>query len=103
MDENELEELLGESPHSARRRAREAYDGIADRHGDAIVIFGAGGLGRKVLAGLREVGIEPLAFVDNNPDLWGKLVEGISVRRPEDAVSDLGDSATFVIAIMRVG
>jgi FkbM family methyltransferase len=103
MAENELEELLGESPDSARRRERQAYDRVADRHGDSIVIFGAGGLGRKLLAGLRKVGITPLAFVDNNRELWGTLVEGVPVRQPEDAAAELGDSATFVIAIMRVG
>jgi FkbM family methyltransferase len=103
MAGDELETLLGEPVESAKRRASEAYDSVAGGRGDAIVIFGAGGLGRKVLAGLRKVGVEPLAFADNNPELWGHSVEGVPVLSPVDAARSRGDSATFVIAIMRVG
>jgi FkbM family methyltransferase len=52
-------------------------------HWDSLVLFGCGMQGRKTLAGLREVGIEPLAFVDNNPKLCGVKVEGLEVVPPE--------------------
>ena len=103
MAGDELDILLGESVESARQRASEAYDSVAGSCGDSVVIFGAGGLGRKVLAGLRKLGVEPLAFADNNPQLWGRPVDGVPVLSPDDAAKTRGDSATFVIAIMRVG
>ncbi len=63
--------------------------------------FGAGGLGRKTLAGLREVGVEPLAFADNNPALWGGEVDGLPVLSPRDAAHKYGRQAAFVITIWR--
>jgi FkbM family methyltransferase len=103
MAADELDKLLGEPAESAKRRAREAYDSVAGARGDSVVIYGAGGLGRKVLAGLRKLGVEPVAFADNNPQLWGRSVEGLPVLSPEDSARSRGDTATFVIAIMRVG
>jgi FkbM family methyltransferase len=65
------------------------------------VLFGAGGLGRKTLAGLRQVGIEPLAFADNNPALWGKSVEGLPVLSLPEAGQRFGTTAAFVCTIWR--
>src|SRR5581483_8746684 len=67
----ELEALLSETPDHASRRAEEAFDDLAAGKADRIVLFGAGGLGRRTLAGLRKLGKLPLAFADNNPTAWG--------------------------------
>jgi FkbM family methyltransferase len=56
-------------------------------------------MGRKLLAGLRRVGIEPLAFSDNSSAIWGTRIEGIEVLSPTDAAKRFGDRAIFVIAI----
>ncbi len=68
---------------------------------DLIVLFGAGRVGRKTLAGLRSVGVEPIAFVDNDARLWNTPVEGVKVFSPEEAARRYGDQATFVISIWR--
>ena len=79
------------------------FDELAAPHGRSLVIFGAGGLGRKVLSGLRQVGIEPLAFADNNSRLWGSTIEGVEVFPPREAAARFATSAAFVIAIWSPG
>jgi len=75
-----------------------AFDRISE--GTAgLVLFGAGGLGRKTLKGLRTAGMEPLAFSDSNKSLWGQSVDGVQILPPAEAVSRHGESATFVITI----
>lgn len=44
-----------------------------------IVCWGAGSKGRQTLELLREKGIEPIAFCDNNKDLQGKNMKGIPI------------------------
>jgi FkbM family methyltransferase len=56
-------------------------------------------LGRKVADTLRRHGIEPLAFADNNSQLWGRPIDGIAVCSPADAAAQWGNRATFVISI----
>ena len=84
-----------------QRRERAAFDDAVAGRGRSLVLFGAGGLGRKTLAGLRKVGIEPLAFADNNPALWGTSVEGLPVLSLPDAGREFGRTAAFVCAIWR--
>ncbi len=94
-----LERLLDESVASVRQREASAFDEATGGRTDRIVLWGAGRLGRKVLAGLRSMGIEPLAFCDSNRALWGSELDGLSVMSVEDAVAAHGDDATFVITI----
>ena len=96
-----LQELLSEPREDARARARSAFDEQAGPVAAPLVLFGAGNLGRKTLAGLRAGGIEPIAFTDNNPGLWGKEVEGVRVLPPEEASDRFGDTAVFVVTIWR--
>lgn len=96
-----LEELFAEGEAGATAREQSAFDLIAGPSKDLIVLFGAGRVGRKTLAGLRRVGIEPLAFVDNDPRLWNTCVEGVEVLSPEEAARRHGERATFVITIWR--
>jgi FkbM family methyltransferase len=65
------------------------------------VLFGAGNLGRKVLRILRNAGAPPLAFCDNDTSLWGKIVEGLPVYSPQEAVALFTDSL-FIVTIWRV-
>ena len=64
-----------------------------------MVLFGAGGLGRKLLQGIRAEGIEPLAFCDNNQDLWGRSVEGVPVLSPANAGIEFGATALFIVCV----
>ncbi len=97
----ELDELLAEEMDSVLRREKDTYDETVAPLGMDMVLFGAGNLGRKTLAGLRRLGIQPLAFADNNPALWGKHVDDVPVLSPRDAARKFGQSAAFVITIWR--
>ena len=99
--EAQLNELLDESPDSVINRERKTFDQLTEPFGNRLVLFGAGNLGRKTLAGLRKMNIEPLAFADNNPTLWNTSIDGLQVLSPQDAASKFGQTATFVITIWR--
>jgi FkbM family methyltransferase len=94
-----LEELLRESPESVAEREQTTFDRLAAPHGNRMVLFGTGGLGKITVAGLRRLGIEPLAFCDNNQTLWGEEVEGLEVLSPEAAVQKFGTNTSFVVTI----
>jgi FkbM family methyltransferase len=99
--QKQLDELLGPDVEALRHREQTAFDQRSAPRSGSLVIFGAGGLGRMTLRGLRRVGVEPLAFADNNPAAWGSSIEGIPVLSPEDAARQYKDKATFVVAIWR--
>jgi len=101
--EKELEELLGEHLANVAEHERSAFDRLAGPLSEQIVIFGAGKLGRKTLAGLRRQGIEPLAISDNSAALWHRPVEGLCVLPPKEAAERFGQRAVFVVAIWGAG
>ena len=80
-------------------RAASAFDHIASPFENRTVLFGAGGFGRRTLRGLRECGVEPLAFADNNPKVWGSRIDDVQAYSPVDAAEKFGASATFVVTI----
>jgi FkbM family methyltransferase len=92
----ELEALLGESEQKVIQREREAFDRLAGEFAEAIVLVGARDLGRHVLKHLRQAGIEPLAFADIDPLLWGKEVDGVMVMPTPDAAVRYRNKAVFV-------
>lgn len=94
-----LEDVLSESVARVKRRERMQLDQLlADRHGECV-LFGAGSMGRRALAGLRDLGVEPRAFSDNNPLLWGTHIDGLPVLAPDLAVRRFGADAHFFITI----
>jgi len=95
----QLEIILSETVEHAREREREAFDQVAGSVAQSIVLYGAGNLGRRVLYGLRENGIDPLAFCDSNAALTGKKIEGVPVLSLHDAIARFGRSAVFVVCI----
>ncbi|MDP2183819.1 MAG: FkbM family methyltransferase [Actinomycetota bacterium] len=99
---HQLELLLSESYESVIERAYSSFDRMAAPVADSVVLFGAGGMGRRTLAGLRSLGIPPVAFSDNNPDLWNTVVDGIPVLSPEAAALDYGDHSVFLVTILHV-
>jgi FkbM family methyltransferase len=97
--EQELEALLAEGVEGARSREAAEFDRLAGPDAKDIVLFGAGNLGRRTLAGLRKIGIEPLAFIDNNSARWGERQNGLDVLRPEGGAMLYGDRAAFVVTV----
>jgi FkbM family methyltransferase len=95
----ELDSLLNEDIVSARERESSAFERMAGPLTGSLILFGAGILGRKILAGLRKKGIEPLAFSDNDTGKWGRSIDGIKVLSPVEAAGKFSDSACFVVTI----
>jgi len=95
----QLESILSESVSCARQRERQEFARIAGRPGVPIVLYGAGNLGRKVLAALRNNNSDAIAFVDANPALDGKRVSGVPVLAPAEAVRRFGKEAVFVVCV----
>jgi FkbM family methyltransferase len=94
-----LDDLFAEGEAGARVRESTAYDLAAGLEKKPLVLFGAGQLGRMALAGLRKVGIEPVAFADNSPRLWNTRVDRVETLSPEDAAARYGGQANFVVTI----
>lgn len=93
---DQLELLLREDKTACNAREQRAFL-EATREKPEIVLFGAGGLGRKVLSTLRSEGKEPLGFIDNK--LAGHTIEGLKVLSPSDGAQKWGPSACFVVTI----
>jgi len=94
----ELDALLAEAVDAVVLRETDTFEQLAP-FDTRVVLFGAGGLGRRVAAGLRSYGIEPLAFCDNNARLCGTTVDGLPVLSPPAAASRFGDTTSFVVTV----
>ena len=99
--DDQLEELLSESVEDARTRESSAFDERTAGSGGAFVLFGAGSLGRKTANGMRNLGIEPIALADSNPELWDTSVDGVPVMSPQEAIRRHGRTAAFITTIWR--
>lgn len=97
--EEQLEDLLNKDADAILKARKAAFDQLTAGTGERFVLFGAGRLGRFTLAGLRKSGIEPVAFADNNAQLWGGDVEGVQVLSPQSAADQFGANALFVISV----
>jgi FkbM family methyltransferase len=64
-----------------------------------FILFGAGGLGRKILRGLKTFGIEPIAFSDNNEASWDTFIDGIPVYSPNNIVNKFGNNIPVIVSI----
>jgi len=95
--EQDLNELLAESPTDASFRAAAQF---SLRETDALVLYGAGTLGRTVLEKLRRVGIEPVAFVDDTPEKQRHVIEGLPVLTILEVASQYGERVVFVVTIL---
>jgi FkbM family methyltransferase len=93
--QHQLDALLTRDPAAMRVSERDEFDRLSG--GRQIVLMGAGGLGRRTLAGLRRHGIEPLAFADNGKQ--GTTLDDIPVLSPEAAARKFGGLAAFVVTI----
>ena len=95
----ELEKLLARPVEKVRQWEGGLYDELTGPLANSLVLYGAGGLGQKTLRGLRKLGIEPLAFTDNNPNLHGLEINGVAVLSPDEAAQKFGTSAVFIVTV----
>lgn len=91
--------LTADLEESVRIEERSIFDALAGGTDSELVLFGAGNLGRRVLAGLRRIGVEPLVFIDNNAAIHGSLVDGLEVLSPEAAATRYGATVVVVTTI----
>jgi FkbM family methyltransferase len=98
-----LERLLAESPASAQARARDTLEQKIGSLERDFVLFGAGNLGRKALKMLRGIGKEPVAFIDNNPALWGTQHEGVKICSPGQYAQQFDSAQVGVITTIWCG
>ena len=96
---HQLGQLFTEGVPGAIHREMTSFDELAGAFGNSLVLFGAGNLGRRTLTGLRKLGIEPLAFAENNPKLWAQTLNGVPVMSAQEAAARYGKSAAFVVTI----
>jgi FkbM family methyltransferase len=96
----QLEDLLARDPAAVAEASRARFDQAAGHRGHRIVLFGAGPLGRRTLAGMRAAGLSPpLAIADNNAALQGTQVEGVDVIAPAEGAHRFGRDSAFVISV----
>ena len=98
-----LEAILSESVASVKEREAHAFDRQLAECRGRVVLFGAGSLGKTALKCLRTIGVEPLAFCDNNQDRWNETVDGMPVLSPTGAAEQYGSSALFIVSIWSLG
>jgi sugar O-acyltransferase (sialic acid O-acetyltransferase NeuD family) len=62
-----------------------------------LLIIGAGGLARETLATVHAGGdFKPLGYLDDNPVLHGRIVDGLPVLGPIDAVVEYPDAQVVI-------
>jgi hypothetical protein len=65
-----------------------------------IILHGAGNLGRQTLAGLQQLGIEPVAFTENAPVQQRKSIAGLPVLSLQESIQLFGYESLYVITIL---
>lgn len=63
-----------------------------------VYIYGAGEWGRQCHSFLSSFNIAPLAFLDSNPEKWGKYIQGVRIQSPEGVLSKK-DNSTIIFAL----
>ena len=93
----ELDALLARHLATVRHAEAREFDRLSS--GRPLVLMGAGGLGRRTLAGLRKHGVEPVAVGDNAPGRHGTTLDGVRVLSAAAAAREFGRTAAFVVTI----
>jgi FkbM family methyltransferase len=98
-----IAELRKETAAQIVDREHAAWRNAAGDDPRGMLIFGCGQLGRFVLPGVRAAGLEPLAFCDNNPQRWGREIDGLPVMGPAEALRRFGAGTPILTAIYNAG
>lgn len=95
---NSLDSILGKDwQHQVDRRREEITSRIAAR--TDVVLFGSGYLGRHVRRDLDGLPYNAVAYVDNNPSLWGTQIDSLPVLGPDEAKARFGQEVLWLITI----
>jgi hypothetical protein len=94
-----LSKMLEEPIEAVKHRERCTLDALLASRNNRVVLFGAGGLGKRAVAQLKSIGIVPLAITDNRQSLWGGMLDGLAILSPTDAAARFGTDASFLITI----
>ncbi|MFZ0305779.1 MAG: FkbM family methyltransferase [Terracidiphilus sp.] len=94
-----LREMLQEPIDAVKHRERCTLDALLALRDNRVVLFGAGGLGKRAITQLKSIGIVPLAITDNRQSLWGEVLDGLAILSPTDAAARFGANASFLITI----
>jgi len=97
----ELRGMLDEPLDAARERERALLAELAAHPDMPIVLFGAGNLGRRTLSQLRAHGRVAAAFIDNDSNLWGGVVDDVPVLSPAEASSRYAADGLALVTIWR--
>jgi FkbM family methyltransferase len=98
-----LDSLLSESLDSMRERQANTLEQLIGKLDQPFVLFGASRLGRKVQSILKKLGYAPLAFIDNNPALWGTRIGCVPVFSPAQLAEQERDALPAVICTIWSG
>lgn len=98
-----LKSLLSESLESVRDREQHDLERKVGSLDEDFVLFGAGNLGQKVLRTLQGIGKVPIAFIDNNPALWGTQIDGVSIMSPLDLARQITPASVGIITTIWCG
>ena len=94
-----LQEILAEPVSRVKEREHTALDRLLIQHNKRCVLFGAGSMGRRALSALSRHGVQPLSYCDNNPELWGTVVDDTMVLSPGAATKRFGQDALFFLTV----
>ena len=95
----DLNALLDQDRQGLLKKEAHLFDEMTGGMAGSIVLFGAGGLGRKTLAGLDGTGLNAICFADNGEAVQGAVVHGLPVLSAADAVTRYGETAVFVVSV----
>lgn len=100
IHENELSEILARDPEEIRARVVSQAGLSLTGELPPLALYGAGTLGREVLARLRRAGVEPVAFADDTPEKQGQTLDGVPIMRPREVREKFGEQLIFVVTIL---
>jgi FkbM family methyltransferase len=94
-----LESLFSETVDATIRREETALDDLLENCGKRVVLVGGGSIGTRTAKCLRTIGVEPLAFADNNPSAQGRTIDGLQVLSLPEAAERFGGETLYLTTI----
>ena len=98
---NKVPEIFAEF----KRRRRDIEMPLAEvkkelaRFAGRVFLYGAGSSGVAFLYFLRRVSVEPMAFIDADPEKQGRGCEGLAVIAPKEAAAKAGGEFLVIVCI----
>lgn len=65
-----------------------------------VIIYGAGRMGKMFKTNLAKFGVDIIAFVDSNPDLWGRDIEGIKIISPKELIKNYSSKPILIASLV---